>query len=160
RLMETSTRDGVELRDIAGLIASDPALAAEVLRVANSPIFVFHTEISSLDHAITLLGLNRMRDLALAIVYRSYGAALSRPVHEQCWSHAVACAVISEELAPAYGLRATDASTAGLLHDLGRIGLLKAYAAEYLPLMTAEYEVADQHLVAEQWQFGMDHCVS
>jgi len=159
RLLQTASRDDVEFRDIAAILKSDPSLAAEVLRIANSPIFAFRTEIASIDRAVSLLGLDRIRELALAIALKSYGT-LKQPAHKLCWSHSIACGVLAEELAPAYGLRASEALTAGLLHDVGRIGLLKAYAAEYAPLMMANYEGIAQQLTAERWMLGMDHCVS
>jgi putative nucleotidyltransferase with HDIG domain len=103
--------------------------------------------------------LDRIRELALAIALRSYGT-LNHPAHKRCWSHSIACGVLAESLASPCGLRASEALTAGLLHDVGRIGLLKTYSNEYVPLLLADYESVSQQLTAERWQFGMDHCVS
>ncbi len=159
KLLQISSLESVELRVIYTILASDPATAAEVLRLANSALFDFTTEIHSVQHAVMLLGFERVRSLAVAIGMKSYWAA-SHPAHRQCWAHSVACAVLAEKLADFSFVRNEDAFTAGLLHDIGRMGLLKVYGREYAPLMAAEYDGLDDNLTAERWTLQMDHCVS
>ncbi|MBD3236365.1 MAG: HDOD domain-containing protein, partial [Candidatus Eisenbacteria bacterium] len=57
---ETSTRD------IAECVGQDPALTAKVLRVVNSPVYGFRSEITTLSHGTALLGLNAVRSIALS----------------------------------------------------------------------------------------------
>jgi putative nucleotidyltransferase with HDIG domain len=159
KLLRITVDESVELRTIQKVLASDPSLGAEVLRLANSPLFAFHTVIHSLEHSITLMGLNRVRSLALAIAMRSCWN-IRHPAHHKCWAHGVATAVIAEALAAFSEVRKEDAFTAGLLHDIGRMGLLKSYPAEYGPLIAAEYKDCDAALTAERWLMKMDHCVA
>lgn len=160
KLIQLSAAEDVELQTIHPVMASDPSLAAEVLRLANSPLFAFRTEVRSIEHAVVLLGLSRIRALAVAIAMRHYSIGPDQATFQKCWVHSLACAVISEELAERYSVHKGDAYTAGLLHDIGRIGLLKAYSNEYIPVLKTEYEKLQENLVLEQCVMRMDHCQS
>lgn len=157
QLAEAPTTD---LQTIQPIVASDPSLAAELLRLANSPLFAFSNEIHSVEHAVVLMGLQQVKMLAVAIAMKSYWTDVDDGAYQQCWSHSVACAVIAEELAGPYNMRKEDAYTAGLLHDIGRLGLLKAYSREYLPILTATHTDVAEALLAEQRALKLDHCQS
>ena len=157
KLLQLSDPETLNLKAVHPILTSDPALAAEVLRLANSPLFGFSCEIHSVDHALALLGFFRVKTLVIAIAAKSYWVGADQSIHHQCWSHCVATAVVGEELASSFVIRKEDAFTAGLLHDLGRIALLKAYPKEYRPLLTADYRNFQESLTAENWS-RLDHC--
>jgi putative nucleotidyltransferase with HDIG domain len=150
----------VDLRTVQPVLASDPALAAEVLRLVNSPLFAITIEVRSVERAVVLLGLERIKALAVAIAMRRYSSGTGDGVYRKCWEHSLACAVAAEELADLYAVRKEDAYTAGLLHDIGRLGLLKAYSTEYLPVLKTEYQRLDESLALEQALLKTDHCKS
>jgi putative nucleotidyltransferase with HDIG domain len=91
---------------------------------------------------------------------RRYSAGTSDDAYKTCWEHSLACATVSEELADLYYVAKEDAYTAGLLHDIGRIGLLKAYSREYLPVLRAEYHTFNESLVVEEHVVKTNHCHS
>jgi hypothetical protein len=70
----------------------------------------------------------------------------------------LACAVLTEELAHACAIRDDRAYTAGLLHDVGRLGLLLAYPAEYAEILRNFDRTALELLDCEREGLGMDHC--
>lgn len=159
RLLQLSENEGVELSTIKSVLASDPAMAADVLRLANSPMFAIRNEIRSIDHAVVFLGLERIKALANSIAMRRYAAG-NDGAYRRCWEHSLGCALVAEELAELFGIRNEDAYTAGLLHDIGRVGLLKAYFKEYLPVLNTEYQSFDESRSLEQCLIGIDHCQS
>ena len=115
-----------DVKRIALMVGGDPALAADVLFLANSSLFGFPARIGSLRHAVAVLGINRVRDLAAAVAMRGLVREVG-PLIRPCWRHSIACAAIAEAVAPALGCSSEHAFTAGLLHDIGRFGFLKSY---------------------------------
>jgi putative nucleotidyltransferase with HDIG domain len=145
-----------DAKRIASMVGGDPALAADVLFLANSSLFGFPARIGSLRHAVAVLGLNRVRDLAAAVAMRGLVREVG-PLIGPCWRHSIACATIAEEIAPALGTTPDYAFTAGLLHDIGRFGFLKSYASETALILTSEFAEPDDVIRAECNALSMDH---
>jgi HD-like signal output (HDOD) protein len=141
---------------IANLVGGDPALAAEVLFLANSSLFGFPARIRSLRHAVAVLGIDRIKDLAVTVAIRVLVRGVGRLIRP-CWRHSVACATIAEEIAPLFGDSADQAYTAGLLHDIGRLGFLRSYAAEASAILADEYAGVEEALAAERAALNADH---
>jgi len=158
-LMRLFDRPDVPTDEVAHLIASDPALASEMLVLANSPLLGFRAQVTNLGHAVTVLGIDRIQSIAAALAMRSLlEGAPKTPVMRHIWRHSVATSGIAEALASAYGVARSVAGTAAILHDLGRVGLLTAHAQAYTLLAVQSHENAAAILAAEKAKFGMDHC--
>ena len=123
RIMGLLCNPQVTARDVAAVIGTEPALAARVLRVANSSYYGLSRTVSSIERALLLLGLDAIRGIAAA-------ACLDRAVsHSGRHSivdmralvrHSIATAVASESVARVrHAALAADAFLAGLLHNLG-----------------------------------------
>jgi HD-like signal output (HDOD) protein len=83
KLLRITATDEIGARDLVRLLRSDPALSATIIRHANSPLYSLTTEVKALEHAISLLGIGKIRRLALAAVTRTYvlrqhGGAVAR----------------------------------------------------------------------------------
>jgi HD-like signal output (HDOD) protein len=159
KVLDLVAGEGVEIAELVELISSDAVFSAQILKVANSPLFGLRSQVASVQHAVVTLGLNRVQGLATTVATSNYlKAALTTTELYGCWRHMLASAVISRELALACSVPEDLAYTAGLLHDIGRLGLLVAYPNEYAAaLKTADREslgLLDQ----EKKVFGMDHC--
>ena len=123
RMRSFAEPDDPNLLEIASLIHKDMALAAHVLRIANSPAHAPHTRITSLHQAINHLGMRRISDITSQIVD---DAGVQDPelvaVTAEIAQHALATALFARELAQRQtGLVSAEvAYLAGLLHDIGR----------------------------------------
>lgn len=110
--------------DITKIIQTDPALTAKVLKLVNSAYYGFPREISSLNAAITILGFNDVKNLALsATVFEIFkdddAVQFSR---QELWAHSVAVAVTGRILANSMKYRdPEEVFIAGILHDIGKI---------------------------------------
>lgn len=146
----------VDLRQLAFVMEADPAFAAEILLLANSSLFGFTSRMSVLRHAIAVLGLDRIRALAVTVAMRSF-LGRGNPHVPQCWRHSAACAVIAEEISPIFDFSSDQAYAAALMHDIGRLGLLKSYAPDMHQVFQGQY--ANQHdvLQAERAAVQCDH---
>ena len=158
-LMYIVGEEEAKFKEIAELIRSDAAVSGEVLRMANSPLLGTWGQVTSVMHAVVILGLERLKGLIVTAALRSFlSPALERPVLLGCWRHNLACGILAENLATTYFLPKDPCYTAGLLHDVGRLALLSAYPADYVELL----DLAERYQVdvreCERGVFGLDHC--
>jgi HD-like signal output (HDOD) protein len=147
------------MREVSELIGADPALTADVLRLANSPLYARRQDITSLLRAIALLGVEALRGMVMTVALRDFSrSATKAPVFQQCWRHNLACGLISADLAAACGKERDAAYTIGLLHDAGRLALLAASPLCYGQLLKAGGWSAPEMREKERELFEADHC--
>ena len=146
----------IQLRQISAVIEADPAFATDVLFLANSSLFGFPSRMQVLRHAIAVLGLDRIKALAVTVAMRGFLGDKS-PVIHRCWQHSVACAAVCEAISAAYDFSGDRAYTAGIMHDIGRLGLLKTYPKELTPVLNREYQSTKEVLQAEREALNVDH---
>ncbi len=155
-LMSAMADPMVGAKEVAAVIARDPTLVAQLLRVANSPFYGRRGQVASVAAAVMTLGFHAVRNLVVALSTRGvYGefAGLTRAL----WDHANAVAQASGAIAKRVGrVSVEDAMAAGLLHDLGMVLLLRADPDGY-DAMVAEVADVDALATAERAQFGFDH---
>ncbi len=137
----------------------DPAFAADVLLLANSALFGVRSRMHVVRDAIVILGIDRVRALAVTVAMRGF-LGLGGPLIRKCWLHSASCAIIAEAIAPRFGITPGQAYSVALLHDIGRLGLLKSYTAECTAILNQSFDHPDQMLKAEQAAFRVDHCVA
>ena len=108
---------------ISEIISKDMTLSAKVLKLVNSPFYGFPNRISSIKHAVVLLGLDAIRGLLISTVV--FGD-INEEIKEM-WNHACDCATIAGIIAKVLDIKESDELTvAGLLHDMGKV-ILKNY---------------------------------
>ena len=146
----------MDLPKLASVIEADPAFAAEVLFLANSPLFGFPSKMHVLRHAVSVLGLDRIKALTMTVAMRAFLGQAS-PLVRQCWRHSCASAVVAEEISKNFEVPGDRAYTAALMHDIGRLGLLKSYPREVAPVLTAQYKEPSDVLTAEHAVVSVDH---
>ena len=119
--------DNSDARTLAQLIQQDPALAAEVLRIANCASFSSGNAIVSLQQAIARMGLERVREVALAIALKSdlFKTRKYEGRLKMAWARAIASAAWSREVARACRVNAEMVYLSGLLHNVGIPVLLR-----------------------------------
>jgi HD-like signal output (HDOD) protein len=143
RLEDTLRRGDATTRQLSQLIEGSPALAARVLRMANSSFYAPLEPVVGLSRAVPMLGHTVLRQLVLATLVLSrqetgrstrQGVAAARLT-----GNAVRCAVVSRALAATTRLAPPDdAFSAGLLHDLGHIYLLDDTGDAYATYLVDE----------------------
>ncbi len=130
--------------EIAETISADPGLSVRVLRTVNSAAFALRREVTSVDHAVALLGLGRLESVLISVAVRE-------ALPQQCfrgfeparfWRTAVTRAAMAQEFA-------------GLLHPSTRMecftwGLLVDLA---VPLL-AQHHTATYGRILERWHAG------
>lgn len=145
---------------VAELVGEDPALAARVLKLVNSPLYPFRGKIDSVQRAVAMIGVRELRSLALAVAVPKLFEGFATPLItlEQFWRHSLCVALLSRGLAEAAQQRELDRYfTTGLLHDLGALILYSRrpqQAAEAAARSRAERKPLDE---AEREVIGFSH---
>jgi HD-like signal output (HDOD) protein len=158
KLLDLLADPGVDSNEVADLIASDATFTARLLQRANSAQFGFVTDVTSARRAVALLGLDLTRQITLAHATAAYvGGAPKTEALRRSWQHTIATAVLAEEIAIACEMYTSVAFTAGIMHDIGRLGLLVAYPNEYQEVIHGAAERCLDLLDFEQETFGVHH---
>lgn len=155
-LLAVSTETGSAMDDFANIFLGDPAMAADLLLVANSMEFGSRCRIETIRHALSYLGLERVRSLASTIALRMEVGQTPHESVRPLWLHSIASAVIAEQLGALHGVQGVY--TAALVHDLGRLGLLSVEHERYALVLGTVFEDIYEANRMEEILFGMDHC--
>ncbi len=168
KLLSLTAQEETTLTDIANLIAQDMGLSTKVLRVANSSFYSFPQQISSINQAVSILGINAVRSLVLSFSFLSLGKKQKQALFDfqQFWERslvqAAATKLILEQVANA---DAEEAFTAGLLQNIGQLALATTLPQEYNRILQrvadskagGEGEVDALENAAELELIGMTH---
>ena len=139
---------------IADVIATDQVLSAKLLRLVNSPIYGFPGRISSVTHAVVLLGFNVVKGLVLSSTMFSASGKNGQGL----WEHSLGCALISRRIAKELKMQdPEEVMMAGLLHDLGKVVLSYLGNDEYAGVVEAARGSGCHVGHAEREHYGVDH---
>lgn len=140
--------------DIAEIIAKDQVLSARILRLINSPVYGFPGRISSVTHALVLLGFNVVKGLVLSTAVFDTFAKQAIGL----WEHSLGCAILSRRIAKELSVPdVEEIMIAGLLHDLGKAILSFVAEREFESAVRAARSERCHIAVAERETFGIDH---
>ena len=136
------------------VISKDHILATKLLRLVNSAFYGFPQRISSLNSAIILLGFNVIKSLIIS-------ASIFEVMEAQdveLWEHSLGCAVVCNVLARHLGVKdPEEISTAGLIHDIGKVAIKMELPREYEMITDLSQEKKISRLEAEREILGLDH---
>jgi len=148
----------VSSRNLTDAVSYDPILTARILRLANSPIYSLQKNVTTLRQAIEIVGMKSIYEiLIIGLAADSFAREIRESREGQkIWEHSLAVALVSRELGRLLGLRGTEeAFICGLLHDIGKILLLRADFTEYTKLLAEENE--NLMLKSELANYGYNH---
>ncbi len=168
QLMEMALSDEASIQRIAKVVEMDPAIAARVLKVANSPIYGRPNRVSSIRRAIVVLGLNPLRELVLAVsvvqtlkgAVRKDKEALIFPSPD-FWRHSLAVGWCARAICAQIRFPDPDKGfLLGLLHDVGVIAINIQLGERYAdPLRKFLSQPQERKSLDkfEREEFGIDH---
>jgi len=164
KIIQTLDEASGSAKELEELILHDPALSARILRLANSAFYSFRTEVKTISHAIALLGLNLVTSLAIGInIFDSFrqGAKSEAVLINRLWTHSCAVGVLVKEIWTRRSRKEKEGEFAflcGLLHDLGKVVLFKAYPGHYGSIFAVVKSEEDPAIYAyEAANYGADH---
>jgi len=159
KILDAVHQDTTSMQQLAEIISSDPALAARLLRVANSSIYGLSYRVGSIEKALTVLGVNVLKNIALSFVIseelrsgESEGFDL-----DYFWRRAVTAAVAADLTAKMVGQANEDAFVTALLADIGVL-LLQRHDPHGYQALLDEHQLRKCSISeVEKEKLGFDH---
>jgi HD-like signal output (HDOD) protein len=160
-IVEVADSPTTSAKDMTRIISTDQALVARVLRIVNSPMYALRQRVTTVTHAVAMLGFDAIKNLALGA---SMSDVLGQSAHgyglhgRDLWMHSLTAAVAAKNLAEATGQGLPEESfVAGLVHDMGKLVIHYRVEEAYSRIdkrVEAEGCSWDR---AEREELGMDH---
>lgn len=161
RLLATLAEEDVSFSVLGDLIEKDTVVAANILHLVNSALYGRRGTISSVRHAVSLLGTNKLRNAVLGM---SIARVWNRVKMPPSWSmarfnmHSAAVAVLSDLLAQKLPVHYPEgAFVAGLLHDIGKLLIALALPQHYGRILQLFTEGGRTLLECEREVLGFTH---
>ncbi|MCX8084589.1 MAG: HDOD domain-containing protein [Calditerrivibrio sp.] len=144
--------------DLVAVISKDMSITAAILKLANSPLFGLKVTIQNLTQAISLLGINNLKNLVIALSTKGLFEASKITFFEQkLWEHSVATAIYARLFSIKYHRSiAEEAFIIGLLHDIGQV-VLSMYVQKYSLVKELSYAQEVDISQLEKEYLGVDH---
>ncbi len=158
RLAHLTRKDVVRIEPIVQVLERDPALSVRLLRLVNSAGYALRQSCTSVRHAATLVGTDRLHQIATtAAVLDLFDSrsAISARIIEHSTIVGAFCRYFGAHLA----LPVDDLFTAGFLHDIGKMMLLETEGDQYVSLLEKFADQPDAIHLAERSLYGFDHAV-
>ena len=161
QVIQLTHKDDVTNQEIAHAIKADPALSSRIIKVANALVAYQTRPIASIVDAVTVLGLNTVRQLvlSLSVMDSSRHGACQQFDYQDFWAHSLLTAITAQNLVLHSGIGSTEeVFILGLLGQIGSLALATARPQEYARILGAVAANADAGLVnLERAEFGFDH---
>ena len=169
QLAQLTAQQVTDAAQLARLIQSDPVLAGEIMRVANSPAFRPRTAIVSLQQAVSWLGVAEVRNIAMTVMLRGevFVAPGHEPESEELWREAWLAGLWAKEIARERRKHVESAFLSALMHRTGAALALKILSRFELERRTVmdthnfgelivEFEPTFGHLLMDSWLLPKD----
>ena len=152
----------VSARDLQSVITRDQALTARILRIVNSAMFALRGEVSTVSHAVAVLGMDAIRSIIMSAsvqqVLQKGGAKGhdlgTRLLFDHSWGAATVARMLAEHTRY---LNAEEAFLCGLMHDIGKPILMRNFPDRYAQIMADVYAGRAGFHALELQAFGFSH---
>jgi HD-like signal output (HDOD) protein len=150
------------LQKVIELISYDKSLAAQCLRLANSPLLRGRIEVDSVKGAVLALGLRRIRDVVYSCgLPKLFSGAKHGMAQDTFWRHALGTALVTQRLAQRIAVQNVEKLyLAGLLHDIGILVNSLLFEKEFQHIFELARTSETPLCEVEQEVLGFTHCDS
>lgn len=160
-LLDVLKDPDADAKTVARVIEHDPALTANVLKLANAAAMGTQQRIYSIKDALVRIGLRKTAEVVLDVAVAPYAG---KPIGGYdlpagaMWQHSAATAIATDVLAETLDIDSPiEAFTAGLLHDIGKLALGQFVDIHIEPIRQLAFEQGLSFEQAEREVLGIDH---
>ncbi len=160
RLNEAINNPKTSVQEISSILSEDPGLTARLLRVVNSAFYNFPGKIDTISRAISIVGTQQLRDLALATsVLRLFTGIPKELVDmDSFWQHSIACGVTARIIATMRREPNVERHfVAGILHDVGRLIMYSKAPEKAKIALKQSIDYGEPLFKSEKDVLGFDH---
>lgn len=146
-----------EMAELAGAIAHDPAVAARILKIANSSFYSLQRQVNSLEQAVFILGEKTLKSLVLASCLKGMNRFFGL-VEKMLWEDSIGCAAAARMIALRFGcVDPEEAFLSGLLHHIGKTVMNNMDHERFLKMTEGVYNGDGTLAQLEQALFPFTH---
>ena len=152
--------ESLTAKSLGKILSEDSALTAQILRLANSAFYGMSKQVTSVEKAVTILGFNTVKNLALSVsVYAFFENGKDSMIDTMgLWRHSLGCAVTCQLLVAKTNKQlGEDAFLFGIIHDIGIVILINQQLEEMEKALKIVYDNGITLGDAEMEVFGVTH---
>ncbi len=159
KILNAVNQDKDALTSLGEVIATDPSLTAKLLKLANSVAFRANGPIKTIDRALTHLGTNLIKNVALSfVISEQFSDAENSPLDLKLfWKRSFVTAIAAEQLRNTCFHKDESIFIAALLLHLGMLVVAQTKGSEYKTLISEAEKYADDLAQLEMESFGYSH---
>ena len=165
KLREVIDREDATAQDVAEVIALDPSVSTNILRIVNSAYYGLQVRVSSVSLAVSIMGFSMTKKVALkAAVFSVFANKKHRIEHFDpvgFWKHSIFTGVAARVLGlvtTAFAeTHAEDLYVCGLLHDIGKIIMLEKSPDQHGDVLSESSSSQRPEIEVEQDVYGFTH---
>ena len=162
RVMEITGDPTSSANDLVKIISPDVSLTAKILKIANSPFYGLTREVSSLQHALTILGFKEIKNLVISTVAVDNFKNIEQDGRfdiKKFWKHSFCCGLAAKIIAASFMNKSNELFVAGLIHDIGKLVIYIAFPDEFMKHQEAMSSLKLKYISfdAEKDFFEMSH---
>jgi putative nucleotidyltransferase with HDIG domain len=160
KILSTLNDENVSVKKIAALIERDQALAVKILKMANSAFYGTLSKVSSIDHALVILGITEVRAILMAFsVYHFFPATKENGFDRtRFWTHSIICSQVAIYLARFFKVEQTeDLFLSALIHDMGKVVFDQYFHEEFVEILEHVSSFGDSFSKSEKEVLGITH---
>lgn len=161
KLVEVSAQDEVTIAQIATLVSKDISLSAKILKVVNSAFYSFPQKISTIHQAVSILGIDAVRNLAFSFSFLAIEGHSNKDLfdYRAFWKHSLAAAVSAKLIgAKAQCKNLEQFFIGGLLQNAGQLFLARTFPERYAQVLATVEKNTSPLPRIEREMIGADHC--
>jgi len=160
-ILRASREDNLSVNQLLPIIEKDPPLAMKVLKIANSAYYGLKKDVKSLRHAIVIIGMRELSNIAVSfsvIKDLSHDVGDDHISWKQFWKHSVACGYVAQLIVEELEISTrSNVYTLGLLHDIGKLVLYRIDPEGYIEAIELKKSRECSSADAEKEVFGVTH---
>jgi diguanylate cyclase (GGDEF)-like protein len=159
RILDIVRRDNFSFVELAQVVQTDPALTGRVLRVANSGFYSLSRNVTSIETAVAVMGVNAVKNIALSFIVAQtfHGPRGERFDFERLWRRSITAAVAAQLISKTIDFKSDETFIASLLQDTGIATLAVLRKHDYLTVLDEKVRTGLPVTVVERQVFGFDH---
>jgi putative nucleotidyltransferase with HDIG domain len=158
KVMEITQDPDASVSKVQLLISQDQALSAKILRIVNSAMYSLRREVSTVSHAVAVLGIETVKSVIMAAsverVFQTAKDLGTKLLADHSWGTAVAARTIARRVRYP---NVEEALICGLMHDIGKPVLLQNLKTRYTEIISQVYAGNSNFHQLELLAFGFSH---
>jgi putative nucleotidyltransferase with HDIG domain len=158
KAMEMTLDPDTSIRNLQLVISQDQALSAKILRIVNSAMFSLRREVSTVSHAVAVLGMETVKSVIMAAsverVFQSSKNLGTKLMSDHSWGTALAARAVARRTRYE---NIEEALICGLMHDIGKPVLLQNLHDRYSEIISEVYGGNSSFHQLELLSFGFSH---